>query len=116
MPFPWSGVAAIAVTGLLWYWVALNLIEFRQRRQVIMFERVPLRIAGDLLLIISGVVLGLFCAMNVSQGPLFDMPHIGSKWFWYLPAIAFQFGWAVALISLFGRDVLQIPEFRDFFS
>ena len=116
MPFPWSGVTVVAVTGLLWYWVALTLNEFRQRRQVLMFTRVPLRIAGDLFLIVSGVFLGLYCAVTVSQGPLFDMPHIGSKWLWFLPTVAFQFTWFIALISLFGRDIAQIPEFRDFMS
>src|ERR1017187_5170608 len=54
MPFPLDAVAVAAVAGLLWYWVALNLDEFSQRRRVVMFERVPLRIGGDLLMIVSG--------------------------------------------------------------
>ena len=114
MPFPWSGVTVVAVTGLFWCWVALNLGEFRQRRRVLMFAWAPLRIAGDLFLIVSGALLGLFCAATVDQGPTADV--LGSKWLWFLPTVAVQFTWCISLISFFGRDVIQIPEFRDFMS
>ena len=116
MPVPWDGMTLVAVTGLFWYWVALNLSEFPKRRRVVMFEWVPLRIAGDLFLIVSGAFLGLLCAATVDQGPLSDFPNIGSKWLWFLPTVAVQFTWCVALISFFGRDVIRIPEFRDFMS
>ncbi len=81
-----------------------------------MFEWTPLRIAGDLFLIASGAFFGLFCAAAVSQGPLPDIPHLGSKWFWFWPTVAVQFTWSIALISFFGRDVIHIPEFRRFMS
>jgi hypothetical protein len=68
MPFPWSGVTVVAVTGLLWYWVALNLSELHQGRRVVMFKRVPLRIAGDLLLIVSGVFLGAALCLDRQPG------------------------------------------------
>jgi len=116
MRFPWDSVTAVAVAGLLWYWVALNPGEFRQHKRILMFKWAPLRIAGDLLLIAVGAFFGLFCAATIDQGPLFDYPHLGSKWLWFLPTVVVQFIWSIALISFFGRDVLKLSSFRDFIS
>jgi hypothetical protein len=107
MAFPWNSATAIAVTGLFWYWVAENVGEFRQRRSVLMFASAPLRVVGDLLLVIAGACFGLAFATSLDRGPLPDFPRLGSEWLWFLPTVAVQLAWFLTLIGAFGRDLIH---------
>lgn len=61
LPGSWDYPILIAAVGLLWFWVALNVNSWRQRRAIYMFSRAPFRIAGDLFLIATGVFWGGVC-------------------------------------------------------
>ncbi len=70
-----------------------------------MFKWVPLRIAGDLVLIGSGVLMGLLGVSTVIRGPRFVPPQLGSSWLWFVPMATAEIMWCSALILIFGRDV-----------
>ena len=59
-PYFWDYAAYIVAIGLFWYWAALNISCWRKRRTVCLFSFLPLRLAGDVLLVAIGVVLGWF--------------------------------------------------------
>jgi hypothetical protein len=101
----WSGYRSrlpddlifIAAVGVLWYWVALNIEYWRQHRAVLMFSCVPLRLAGDVLLVGTGLFLGFWAVkslllMNWSQSA------------WFIPSQALVLTWSFLLVGLFGRD------------
>jgi len=107
----------VALVGLLWYWVALNVESLQKQGTVRMFAYTHLRITVDLLL----VVLGILIARVVF---LVDLPlralRDGFGWFWvclrdqithrynwlFISVAVLHSIWSFALISSFGRDAL----------
>jgi hypothetical protein len=107
----WDNVTLIVAIGLLWYWVALNIQSWSQRRTVVMFSWIPLRLAADLLLIIDGVFWFVLCIANIYFRLFFpfanfafaEMPPI-----WFFFASAFQLAWSLVLIYFCGRDLFSL--------
>jgi hypothetical protein len=121
-PLSWSGVAGvlmdgailIALSGILWYWVARNIVSWRRGRAVLMFRRLPLRIGGDMLVIAVGLYCGYCCLNDTSWSPHLHgyscyKPLALSQWMAYV-SFGLQIVWALALISLYGRDILYCAQ------
>jgi hypothetical protein len=110
-------VALIAAVGLFWYWVALNIRSWQQRRTVLMFSWRPVRFSLDVFLVIYGVLFGLiglyggyeairFAPSTAHRNGCFG-PNL---WFNLLPSLAtagIHLAWSLILIFLFGRDFIQ---------
>jgi hypothetical protein len=114
-----------ALVGLLWYWTALNLDSWRQRRAVVMFTWPPLRLVGDLLLIVTGVVWGILGIVSgaawsgvpyVTIAPLHVSPYLAQPWQLVLLrafVVTFSLSWSFALIFPFGRDFLHYLRSKE---
>lgn len=113
-------ITLVSGIGLLWYWVALNIYSWRRTRAVLMFRWFAPRIAGDLLLISTGVFWGLYCVDDIfgtSLLPFAVVHHSGlgypAPWvLWYIAAEVFRLGWSVVLIVIFGRDLIMAIVFK----
>jgi hypothetical protein len=101
----WDAAASIAAIGLFWYWVALNINAWGERKIILMFKWSPLRIAGDLALILAGAVIGLLWAATAARGPLRYTPRHGPDWLWFALSVTLGLMWSGALIVLYGRDL-----------
>lgn len=60
----WDYPILIAAVGLLWYWVILNIDSWQRRGAVVMFSWKPMRLAGNLILIVTG---GFWAMASVSN-------------------------------------------------
>ena len=113
LPGYWVDLTFIVAIGLFWYWIALNINSWRERRMVVMFTWWPMRIAGDLLLIGVGAILlvyvyvnqfGVRMAVEALRGPLSPGQL---AWRWLVPNIGLPLVWSLALIFFFGRDFVH---------
>lgn len=107
MPLLWYSAVSVAITGVFWYWVAVNVSRFQHRQRLIVFRSVPLGVAGDLFLILVGACFGLAVASGIVRGPLFDYPRLGSRWLWFVPTMSVQVAWFLVLIAVFGRELVR---------
>jgi hypothetical protein len=118
LPDPWDDLTLIAAVGLLWYWVALNVDSWRQKRTALMFSWRPLRFCGDLLLIATGLFWGLiFVGKDLAVGAIMNgtrgealrnqFPLSRSQATWFIVATAFHLAWCLALILFFGCDFVH---------
>lgn len=110
--YPWDDVTLIAAVGLLWYWVALNIDSWQKRKAVFMSARGSLRSLGDLVLIALGAFWGFICVQDELTGRDLADSSLGLFQPWlrtpFLVAVAVcSFGWSLALICFFGRDLIQ---------
>lgn len=97
----WSDSMYVASVGILWYWVALNVDSWYERRRVVMFRRVPIRIATDLVLIMLG-------PYSIWQGRNIDLVYIAQfAWKWSVPVFASCLLWMLGPPLLFGRDLVH---------
>lgn len=111
----WDDLALIAAVGLLWYWIALNIDAWRKRRIVVMFSWTPLRLAGDLLLVVAGMFFGSVCVWE--QLPLKAALHgvrgeallnyLPQRLPWFIAVTSLLLAWSLALIYFFGRDFIH---------
>lgn len=118
LPGSWDYPILIAAVGLLWFWVALNVDSWRQRRAVCMFSRTPLRIAGDTLLILTGIFWGCACVgHDLDVGAIVHRAYgqiLGDCYprGWQdaslcIAVVALQLTWSLVLIYFFGRDFIH---------
>ena len=99
-----DALAVVLSAGLLWYWVALNVDSWRQKRMVLTFSFVPARLAADVVLIAMGFFYG-FLVVEEGRG-LFPASWSSSVWF-LSASILLPFAmWSMALIFFFGRDFI----------
>ncbi|SPF47119.1 membrane hypothetical protein [Candidatus Sulfotelmatobacter kueseliae] len=105
IPELYDRVVLLCGIALLWYWVARNIEGWRERRTVVTFRRLRMRIAADLILI----GLGGFWAFVVVNERLWNRMSIPDPtWIWILAVFTPIVLWAVALIFFFGRDLIQV--------
>lgn len=64
LPSYWSMAIMIAAVGLFWYWVGMNVQAWRTRRMILMCSWRPARFFLDAVLILSGLICGLFGVGN----------------------------------------------------
>jgi hypothetical protein len=100
----WYDAAFFAAIGALWYWVALNICSWRERRVVCMFTWKPLRLMGDLVLVGVGMVWAFVCTHEVLHG---YWPHTPFGWLWDGVCMGFVLAWSLALMFFFGRDLIH---------
>jgi hypothetical protein len=94
---PWNQIMLLAAIGLFWYWVALTLVPWPERRRVRLFSFVPLRLVGNLLPVSAGVLLISLCWLDV----LHD--HLPASWLQFALLVA----WGIALVLFFGWDFIR---------
>jgi hypothetical protein len=97
----WDSVVLVLAVGVLWYWVALNIESLRRVGKVLMFRWVPLRLAGDLLLIATGAFSGVRLAPEARRNLMFW------PWPWRLSIGVSLLAWSFGLIFFFGRDFIH---------
>jgi hypothetical protein len=124
LPGSWDYPILIAAVGLLWFWVALNVDSWRQGRAVCMFSRTPLRIAGDILLIVTGIFWGGVCVgRNLDVGAIVHGAYgqvLGDCYprGWQdaslcIAVVVFQLTWSLVLIYFFGRDFIHCSRGKN---
>jgi hypothetical protein len=98
LPYLWDNVTFVAAIGMFWYWIALNIQSWRERRRtLLLFAWTPLRIGADLLVIAGGVCLVWLC-LDAMSGP-----HV--PWLWFVPTSILI--WSVGPMFFFGRDLIH---------
>jgi hypothetical protein len=116
LPYLWDAGTLVVAVGLFWYWVALNIYSWRQRRTVFMFSWVPVRLAGDLLLIAVGVLWGLACVDEVRSivhvAPAWSGtgcfgPLVWSMWLPSIVVAGLHLAWSLVLTLFFGGDFFR---------
>jgi hypothetical protein len=104
LPGWWDYITLIAVIGLLWYWVALNIDSWRHRRTIFTFSWLPLRLAVDAVAVGIGGVLTLVSWQSIFHGYL---RFSWGRWVWFVTCMGLFLAWAAVLIFCFGRDLLH---------
>jgi hypothetical protein len=107
----------VFATGVLWWWVGLNIVSLREQRSPFVPRSLPLRICMDLLFVAVGLFLGWYvfrCDLNLV---------LRSDWVfvfrYYFPSTAeglllfalqtsLHSAWAIAILFVFGRDLTHI--------
>ena len=98
----WGRVAFVGAIGLLWYWAALNVDSWRQRRTVVTFSWIPLRLATDLLLIATGALWGCIGV----QRAIWHL-DLYRGWPLFVTLETLYIAWSAVLVFFFGRDLLK---------
>lgn len=101
----WDHILLITMIGTLWYWIALNIETWQRTREIRMFSWLPLRIAGDLVLIVAGILLALMPVADAYL--LFQYPSSLSIWLWFVLLRGLFFSWSIAFVFCFGRDLVH---------
>src|SRR5579864_616113 len=111
LPGWWDPIVLVAAIAVFWYWVAVNIETWHQSRRIFMFSYPPLRILGDLIVIgIGGLTASVVWLNHLSLG----FPPISwADWLLSLPSICLLIIWAVVLIVLFGRDLIDCVLHRE---
>lgn len=105
-----EGGLFVASSGLLWYWVARNVVWFKSNKTVVTFRWLPLRVASDLLIIASMLWWGFATWKDMGwsaglRGYSCYRPLVLSQWMTFA-SLSFQIGWVFVLIAAYGRDVV----------
>jgi hypothetical protein len=94
----WSDAMFVALIGLLWYWVALSICSWRERRSIVLFSSAPMRVVADLALIAMGPTIALgFRPVDVAHLP----------WLWRIPVAACFLVWSLGPVIIFGHDLID---------
>jgi hypothetical protein len=104
VPHSCDGGMFIAASGMLWYWVALNICAWHERRAVCSFASKPLRLIGDSVLVGVGAFWAFVCAHEFLQG---YWPHTPFGYLWDSLCIGLMSAWSLALTFFFGRDLIR---------
>jgi hypothetical protein len=109
----WDPVLFILGTGLLWYWVMRNIEKWTERKDIVMFQALPLRFLGDIFLILIGGIWAYLLTLdflrgwpgllNFSSSLLTPWQVVAGK----LIVRFLLFGWAFLLIAVFGYDIIR---------
>lgn len=103
LPVLWDNLALVVAIGFLWYWVALNVLSWRERRTVCIFSWMPLRLCGDVALICVGMFWLLDCWYEIIR---FYQPVAWLDWARLTLLVGLPIAWSVVLILFFGRDLV----------
>lgn len=101
--------------GLLWAWVVQNLECWHEQRSIYTFRWLPLRRAWDVIAVAAGALLGVKAfEISTRVGPFPHRPayfcYSSDIWLQWVPMQVATFlyaGWCVALVGLFGRDLVR---------
>jgi len=112
LPYYWSVGIMIAAVGLFWYWVGMNVQAWRARRTILMCSWRPARFFFDAVLILSGVICGLF-GVGTARAVVLYWPqelHMGCYtplWSYTLSSSVVALAllcWCLVLVFFYGRD------------
>lgn len=101
----WDRILSVTTIGALWYWVALNIDSWRERRAILQFAWVPLRMGTDLMVTAIGACLGFFCVASMMSS-LLPLP-------WLVPTYASLLIWSLGPMFIFGRDLVYCVRRRS---
>jgi hypothetical protein len=96
-------------------WVVLNYENLRRRHSIYTSRWTPLRITGDVILVAIGAISGLMAHITVERnGPLPTYKGVSCfgwdirlEWAAILAAGCLYAAWSLALIAIFGHDLVQ---------
>jgi hypothetical protein len=113
-----ANALAVALIGAFWYWIALNVESWQQRKILCLFRSLPLRFAADLLLIALGARLGWSAMLGV--GARFGWSVASSAmwdpqsniirqlpWAWFIPAALCVLVWSSMVMFMVGNDLVR---------
>jgi len=107
-----ADLGLMAAVGIFWYWIALNVDSWQERRRLRLFKWTPLQVTADLLLIAIGGLWGWDLIENgwdlVNRH--YGLPATvaqGWMWSWFIPNWALLAIWSLGLLVLGGRDLIQ---------
>jgi hypothetical protein len=104
----WDEGLYIAVVGLFWYWIAMNMQSWRQQRAVRTFSNPPLRVTADLLLIMLGIVFGGVVAFHDPADPALRYSIVAHHWLWFVTITGLHLVWSLTFLFFFGRDLISV--------
>ena len=118
LPGWWDDIVFVAAIGFFWYWVALNVYSWQQKRTVRIFSSIPLRLTVDLLLIAMGTLVGIYAVTDELRLLAFVhgvhgealrncFPNNWPGWAWFIAIAGLHLAWSVVLIFFFGRDFIH---------
>jgi hypothetical protein len=109
LPPLWDGVTLIGASGLLWYWVAVNIDSWRKSGTIRSFAWTPLRVVTDL--IVLGICALLMCLLvfGLRNGPAGTL----SLTTWQSGTLVLSYiAWVVGQGCLFGYDLYFVLRGR----
>ncbi len=113
LPTLWFDAIVVAAIGAFWYWAALQMHSYHERRTLLPFSSVPLQITADLLLIAIGACLGWLLLRQVREYPNYFSPFkitlspFNLGWLWLIPIWASLRIWSLGPVFVFGQDLIR---------
>ena len=105
LPGWWDPITFTVGIGLLWYWVAMNIVSWRERGVAYLFSWRPLRLVADVVVIGIGLFWIVVCWNEIHHPNerLFSL----QDWMWYALLLGLPIVWGMVLISFFGYDCIH---------
>ena len=99
----------VAAIGGFWYWIALLVHRYNERRTIFPPAWGTLRIVADLALITMGASIGWLSIENIRDYPdmYSPLPQSFLGWSWFIPTYGFLLMWILSPIVVFGSDLVQ---------
>jgi hypothetical protein len=109
LPTLWFDALFVSVIGVFWYWVALGIHRYNERKSVFLFARVALRITTDLGVIAMGAFLGWSLVEDAGEqhSIISRLSPSALGWWWSIPTYGSLRIWSLGPILLFGTDLIQ---------
>jgi hypothetical protein len=116
LSYPWNVAARLGAVGIFWYWVALNMEAWRERKEILMISLRPARWTLDVLLFLSGFVLGVIGAEDMYEviryAPFATRPGCFGPYPWLTivpdaTVACLLLGWSFVLVYFFSRDFVH---------
>ena len=105
VPTLWFDALLVVTIGLFWYWVALRMLLYGERKTLLTFNSTWMRISTDLLLISVSVFLGWSIVEEIRDYPFMLSPSRFGGWLWFFPiCVSFLF-WSLGSMLVFSYDL-----------
>ena len=106
LPTLWFDALLVFAIGVFWYWFALGLHSYHERKILLPFRWAPARIIGDVLLVAAGVFVACLLLGEVRDFPNSLSPS-ALGWPWAIPIWASSLLWSLGPVFVFGQDLIQ---------
>jgi hypothetical protein len=99
--------ALIIAIGAFWYWIALLLEKYSQRRSIFPLKWGLGRMVADLVVITLGALLGGSLAKSYLDYPDSLVPTFSFRYPWSIPVLLSFLPWTIGPICVFGNDLIR---------
>ena len=105
-PTLWDSVMFVTAIGMFWYWIALRIQRYKERRTLFLFAWLPLRITTDMFLIALGASLAWLLIVEARDYPHNSPISPNILGWWFVPTFTSLLLWALGPIFIFGSDLI----------